>query len=113
MNSQIAAFPSEMLYDSNLISSPLVASRRLIDLSTITNPDDDDAKEVLEPPVVFFDTAGCEFYERTEGDDGDKVLGEGSKSNENEAEIVVKWARKLVSPCRPICGQSHCLHSPG
>ena len=99
MNSQIADFPSKTLYASNLISSPSVASRTLLDLPTISSRNSEEAKEVLEPPVVFFDTAGCEFYEATEGGDvdGDKGLGEGSKRNENEAEIVVKWARKLVT----------------
>lgn len=48
-------------------------------------------KEVLETPVVFFDTAGCEFFERVDGD-GD----EGSRCNENEATIVDKWVDSLV-----------------
>lgn len=96
MNEEIAEFPSVTLYRGELISPPEVASRTLLDLPTIAEPDSDDAKEALESPVVFFDTAGCEFYERTESDEGSKRIGEGSKSNENEATVVEKWARKLV-----------------
>lgn len=100
MNETIASFPNTKLYNDNLISSPSVAKRTLLDLSTILDPTSSDIKDLLEPPVVFFDTAGCEFYERTEADDqaskGIKGVAEGSKSNANEAEIVVKWARSLV-----------------
>jgi hypothetical protein len=78
-----------------------------LDLPTIVDPTDDEVKDVLEQPVVFFDTAGCEFFEKNEGDDdvkgkGGGRIGEGSKSNENEADVVVKWAKKLVrkSVCR-------------
>ena len=39
----------------------------------------------------FFDTAGCEYFERLDGD-GD----EGSRCNENEATIVSNWVDKLV-----------------
>ena len=103
MNEVIAAFPSSALYDSALISSPLVAKRTLLDLPTIVDPSSEDAKDTLQPTAIFFDTAGCEFYERSEGelsDSGGKAqrgIGEGSKSNENEAEAVAKWARRLVS----------------
>lgn len=99
MNEHIADFPSTTLYNSELVSDSSVAKHTLLDLPTITDRDSDDAKDVLDHTVVFFDTAGCEFYERNEGDDTDKAkarIGEGSKSNENEATIVAKWARKLV-----------------
>lgn len=103
MNEYIASFPSEMLYDNLLISDTSVAKRTLLSLPTITDVESEEAKDTLEPTVVFFDTAGCEFFERSVNDaDGDAkvvrgALGEGSKSNENEAVIVAKWARKLVS----------------
>ncbi|OCF38686.1 DNA helicase [Kwoniella heveanensis CBS 569] len=100
MNEHIASFPSETLYDSALISDPSVSSRTLLDLPSITERDSDEAKDALEHTVVFFDTSGCEFFERTEGDGeggGNKTsIGEGSKSNENEAVVVAKWAKKLV-----------------
>jgi hypothetical protein len=46
------------------------------------------------PPRLASDQAGCEFYERT--DEGGSE-GEGSKRNENEAELVRKHVEKLVS----------------
>ena len=50
--------------------------------------------EMLQEPLIFFDTAGHSLFEKTEadGDDAD----EGSKCNENEAAIVVRWVNKLV-----------------
>lgn len=102
MNEQIAEFPNHKLYRGELISDPAVAKRTLLDLPGIT-AETEEANDVLDPVVVFFDTAGCEFYERNEGETGDggraiKALGEGSKSNANEAAIVVKWAEQLVRP---------------
>lgn len=99
MNETIAQFPSVTLYENELMSDASVAKRTLLDLPTVTDPDSEDAKDVLEPTVVFFDTDGCEFFERSEADSGlgaRASLGEGSKSNENEATIVAKWARQLV-----------------
>ncbi|WWC61895.1 uncharacterized protein I303_104481 [Kwoniella dejecticola CBS 10117] len=108
MNRLIASFPSETLYASALISDSSVADRTLLDLPAIKDSGiggTEEGKDVLDPVVVFFDTAGCEFYERTEGDDESAGasskrekgnLGEGSKSNENEAVVVAKWARRLI-----------------
>ncbi|WVQ79994.1 hypothetical protein IAT38_002095 [Cryptococcus sp. DSM 104549] len=103
MNEHIASFPSKTLYESRLVSDASVAKRTLLELPSIADEkkEEEDAKADLGETVVFFDTAGCEFYERTEGEgEGGNTkgaIGEGSKSNENEAEIVAKWARKLVS----------------
>ncbi|KAJ9103336.1 hypothetical protein QFC19_004434 [Naganishia cerealis] len=99
---RIAEFPSKALYASSLISHESVASRRLVDLPTVTDKDSEDAQEVLSPTLVFFDTAGTEMYERLEGDEVDSnvnktTVGEGSRYNENEAEIVSKWVRQLIS----------------
>lgn len=101
MHQSIAQFPSKALYSSALFSHESVASRRLIDLPTVTDKESDDAQDVLEPTLVFFDTAGTEMYERLEGDEVDSgvnktSVGEGSRYNENEAEIVSKWVRQLV-----------------
>ncbi|WWC94533.1 hypothetical protein V866_001379 [Kwoniella sp. B9012] len=99
MNSLIASFPSDTLYESQLISHESVSKRTLLDLPSIEDKESEESKDHLAPVVVFFDTAGCEFYERTEGDDQDSKksgIGEGSKSNENEAGVVTKWARKLI-----------------
>lgn len=106
MHKSIAQFPSDALYDSALISHPSVAEHRLTDLPSITDPASEQAQEDLQPTLVFFDTAGSEMFERLEGEGGDAALqkgslGEGSRFNENEAEIVAQWARKLVSKIGP------------
>jgi len=91
MHERIAAFPSKTLYHSKLAAHASVAAHLLRDLEN-TEADSDDDQETLGTPVVFFDTAGCEYFERLEGD-GD----EGSRCNENEAMVVKSWVEKLVS----------------
>ncbi|KAK0469147.1 P-loop containing nucleoside triphosphate hydrolase protein, partial [Desarmillaria tabescens] len=91
MHSQICEFPSKTLYESKLESHESVASHLLSDVVQAEG-DEETIKEVLETPVVFFDTAGCEYFERLEGD-GD----EGSRCNENEATVVKQWIDKLTS----------------
>ncbi|KAF8128688.1 AAA domain-containing protein [Boletus edulis] len=95
MHAQICQFPSDTLYASKLKSHESVSSHLLCDLpntrSFIETKDEETVQEILGSPVVFFDTAGCEYYERLEGD-GD----EGSRCNENEALVVKKWTEKLV-----------------
>ncbi|KDR77130.1 hypothetical protein GALMADRAFT_66085 [Galerina marginata CBS 339.88] len=91
MHEQICAFPSKTLYGSKLKSHQSVASHLLHDLPNTKADSEDDEKELLQTPVVFFDTAGCEYFERLDGD-GD----EGSKCNENEGTIVQNWVDKLV-----------------
>lgn len=92
MHAQICEFPSKTLYASQLASHTSVASHLLRDLPNAQPESEEDAKEVLGTPVVFFDTAGCEYFERVEGD-GD----EGSRCNENEATVVKNWVASLVS----------------
>ncbi|KAJ7481461.1 P-loop containing nucleoside triphosphate hydrolase protein [Mycena latifolia] len=91
MHADICAFPSKTLYSSKLTSSSSVASHLLRDLPETHADSSDDEKEILDTPVVFFDTAGCEYFERLEGD-GD----EGSRCNENEAMVVKNWVDKLI-----------------
>ncbi|RXW15312.1 hypothetical protein EST38_g10553 [Candolleomyces aberdarensis] len=43
-------------------------------------------------PIVFFDTSGCEYFEKLDGDSD-----EGSRCNENEGTIVKNWVEKLVA----------------
>ncbi|KAJ3482418.1 hypothetical protein NLI96_g6993 [Meripilus lineatus] len=96
MHAQIVSFPSKTMYRSKLTSHDSVSSHLLRDLPN-TQQDQgarNDDKETLETPVVFFDTAGCEYFERSEGD-GD----EGSKCNENEVTVVKNWIEQLV-----VCG---------
>jgi DNA polymerase alpha-associated DNA helicase A len=101
MNSKIADFPNKVMYGGRLKSHSSVATRLLRDLPNIAEDGQQEAKttdkedidrEALETPVVFFDTAGCEFFERVDGGGG-----EGSRCNENEAEVVRKWIEELVS----------------
>lgn len=89
MHDQICTFPSKTLYASKLKSHTSVASHLLRDLPNADTQSDDD--EVLQHPIVFFDTSGCEYFEKLDGD-GD----EGSRCNENEATIVRNWVEKLV-----------------
>jgi DNA polymerase alpha-associated DNA helicase A len=99
MNMKICDFPSKTLYSSRLTSDASVASRLLSDLPNLPNATD--AKDTLGHEVVFFDTAGCEFFERVDGGEGAEaslaVGDEGSKCNVNEAEVVRKWVEELVS----------------
>ena len=97
MHAQIASFPSTTLYSSALISHPSVASHLLKDLPNIPIPSTADP-DVLDIPVVFFDTSGCEYYERLEGESaGTRVGDEGSRCNENEAVLVKNWVDNLVN----------------
>ena len=91
MHAQIAAFPSKVMYQDKLTSHPSVASHLLKDLPNANAADEEEEKELLGTPVTFFDTAGCEYYERVEGDED-----EGSRCNENEATVVKKYIGELV-----------------
>ncbi|KAI0670379.1 P-loop containing nucleoside triphosphate hydrolase protein [Trametes maxima] len=92
MHAQIAAFPSKVMYHSKLTSHASVKAHLLRDLPNTQAESEDDEKEILGTPVVFYDTAGCEYFERVDGD-GD----EGSRCNENEASVVKMWVDQLAS----------------
>lgn len=79
------------MYNSKLTSHASVAEHLLRDLPNAHAESEEDEKETLGTPVVFYDTAGCEYFERVEGD-GD----EGSRCNENEASVVKNWVDQLV-----------------
>lgn len=91
MHSNICDFPSKTLYSSKLVPDPSVASHLLADLPGAENGNDDDNDDDLKQPVVFFDTSGCEYFERLDGDNE-----EGSRCNENEGTIVKNWVDELV-----------------
>jgi DNA polymerase alpha-associated DNA helicase A len=92
MHSKIAEFPSKVMYDSKLVTHSSVATHLLRDLpNTSLATASEDVQDVLETPVVFFDTAGCEYFEKLDGDSDD-----GSRCNENEATIVHNWVGALV-----------------
>lgn len=91
MHKTICSYPSQALYDSKLISDPSVAIHLLIDLANEEQRRDTDYIDILGSPVVFFDTSGCEYFEKS-ASAGD----EGSKYNENEATLVRLWLEDLV-----------------
>jgi len=92
MHLKIAEFPSKVMYESRLVTHSSVATHLLGHLPNITTTTLEDVQDALETPVVFFDTAGCEYFERLDGDSD-----EGSRCNENEATIVHNWVATLVS----------------
>lgn len=53
---------------------------------------------MLQETLVFFDTSGLNYFEKTETESSE--ADEGSKCNENEATIVSRWVDKLVSSLR-------------
>ncbi|KAL1715840.1 P-loop containing nucleoside triphosphate hydrolase protein [Schizophyllum commune] len=96
MHEDICAFPSKALYGGKLLPDPSVAKRLLRDLPSVKTAREsagsgEDEDDPLALPVVLFDTAGCEYYERLEGDND-----EGSRCNENEATIVKDWVGELT-----------------
>ena len=96
MHEDICAFPSKALYGGKLQPDPSVAKRLLCDLPSVKMARDvaglaEEEDDPLALPVVFFDTSGCEYFERLEGDND-----EGSRCNENEATIVKDWVGELV-----------------
>ncbi|THG99271.1 hypothetical protein EW026_g3058 [Hermanssonia centrifuga] len=91
MHAKIAAFPSKVMYHSKLNSHASVAAHLLRDLPNTKAESEEEETELLGTPVAFVDTAGCEYFERTEGD-GD----EGSRCNENEATVVKRCVEQLV-----------------
>lgn len=94
MHEKINAFPSAALYESKLMAAEIVKARLLKDL-----PYGVEETEDTNEPVVFWDTQGGDFAEKTEDDEAPKskssLLGE-SKSNELEAAIVKKHVQSLV-----------------
>ncbi|KAL5614591.1 hypothetical protein BROUX41_004689 [Berkeleyomyces rouxiae] len=96
MHEAIMRFPSDELYDAKLMAADAVKERLLNQLPNIENTEDTNC------PVVFFDTQGGDFPEKTE-DDSDtskakirSLTGE-SKSNEWEAALVISHVKALVA----------------
>ena len=94
MHETIMRFPSDELYDSKLIAAQHVKTRLLKDL-----PYELDDTEDTREPLVFIDTQGGDFPEKTEDESmGTRsvILGD-SKSNEMEAAVVSVHVGKLVT----------------
>ncbi|KAL8789272.1 MAG: hypothetical protein Q9195_006918 [Heterodermia aff. obscurata] len=87
MHEKIMKFPSDEMYDSKLIAADAVKDRLLKDLPYEVQ-DTDDTREAL----VFYDTQGGDFPERTEDERSEKntkgAIMSDSKSNEMEAALV-------------------------
>ncbi|KIW13912.1 hypothetical protein PV08_06693 [Exophiala spinifera] len=95
MHETIMRFPSDELYDSKLVAAEAVKSRLLKSL-----PYEVEETEDTVEPLVFIDTQGGDFPEKTEEDQGGQVkisvlLGD-SKCNEMEAAIVAMHVQRLV-----------------
>ncbi|KAK4083558.1 uncharacterized protein Triagg1_1220 [Trichoderma aggressivum f. europaeum] len=95
MHEKIMRFPSDELYDSELIAADAVKARLLKDLEY-----DVENSEDTSEPVIFIDTQGGDFPERNEDDDKENprkgsLHGE-SKSNEMEAALVRLHVKQLV-----------------
>ncbi|KAK5130420.1 hypothetical protein LTR08_002118 [Meristemomyces frigidus] len=96
MHESIMAFPSSALYEGKLIAADSVKTRLLKDL-----PYDVQDTEDTREPVVFWDTQGGDFPEKTEDDDsgakGKSSLLAESKVNEHEAAIVRLHVSNLIT----------------
>lgn len=95
MHETIMQFPSSELYESKLIAADFVKNRLLKDLPYQIE-ETDDTREA----VVFFDTQGGDFNEKTEDEEmkkgGKKVSLGDSKCNQAEAALVAMHVNKLV-----------------
>lgn len=93
MHDKIMRFPSDELYESKLMAAESVKARLLVDLPYEIHGTDD-----TQEPLVFWDTQGGDFPEKTEDAEISKketLLGE-SKSNEMEALVVARHVDNLV-----------------
>lgn len=98
MHETIMRFPSDELYDSKLIAAEAVKLRLLKDLPYGEGNEVDETEDTSEP-LVFYDTQGGDYPEKSE-EEGASKKGKGlmseSKSNEMEAALVKHHVRKLV-----------------
>jgi DNA polymerase alpha-associated DNA helicase A len=94
MHENIMRFPSDELYGGKLIAAEGVKKRLLKDL-----PYEVQETEDTSEPLVFWDTQGGDFPERTE-EEGASKKGRGlmseSKSNEMEAALVKLHVQNLI-----------------
>ncbi|OAA67523.1 DNA-binding protein SMUBP-2 [Cordyceps fumosorosea ARSEF 2679] len=97
MHGKIMRFPSDELYESKLVAADAVKARLLKELEYEVE-DNEDTNE----PLIFIDTQGGDFPERSEEDDADSTkkgkasLHGDSKSNEMEAALVRQHVARLV-----------------
>jgi DNA polymerase alpha-associated DNA helicase A len=96
MHEKIMRFPSDELYESKLEAAEAVKARLLTGL-----PYDVEENEDTIEPLIFFDTQGGDFPEKSEEEEVDKKVKKGiaseSKSNEMEAALVKDHVQNLVN----------------
>ena len=94
MHEKIMRFPADELYASKLVAAEGVKRHLLKDL-----PYDVDETEDTTEPLIFYDTQGGDYPEKSE-DEEVKGKGKGmmaeSKSNEMEAALVTHHVQSLV-----------------
>jgi len=83
MNEKIMQFSSREFYEGELVAHPSVQTHTLRDLPGIRH------EELTESPVLFLDTAGMGYEEKTEP-------GGVSRYNEDEAKLVEKEYQRLL-----------------
>lgn len=94
MHEKIMRFPADELYDGKLVAAEAVQARLLKDLEY----DVEDTEDTSEP-LVYYDTQGGDFPEKTEDEATGKksvILGD-SKSNDLEAAVVKMHVQKLIA----------------
>jgi len=95
MHERIMRFPSDELYEGKLVAADAVKAILLKEL-----PYDVQETEDTSEPIVFYDTQGGDFLEKTEDDPSlpvrKSVLLGDSKSNEMEASVVAMHVKNLV-----------------
>ncbi|OAX82723.1 hypothetical protein ACJ72_02929 [Emergomyces africanus] len=97
MHEQIMQFPSQELYESKLVAADEVKLRLLKDLPYKVEAVDD-----TQAPLVFYDTQGGDFPERSEepivtAKQKQALMFAESKSNDMEAAVVAKHVENLIA----------------
>ncbi len=83
MHEAIMGFSNAEFYDGALVAHESVANHRLCDLDGVT------ASQLTEQPVRYIDTAGASYDEEREPESG-------SRRNPLEAELAIKYARRML-----------------
>ncbi|EZF35634.1 DNA polymerase alpha-associated DNA helicase A [Trichophyton mentagrophytes] len=94
MHQKIMDFPSDELYESKLVAADAVRERLLKDL-----PYEVEDTDYTREPLVFYDTQGGDFPEKSPDSNGisAKSLLVESKCNDMEAAVVARHVENLVS----------------
>lgn len=93
MNEEIMEFSSKEQYDGKLLADKSVAKQTLADLPDVESNDD------TKFPLIWYDTEGDEFPERSDEDDNDSDDSfhlMSSRYNENEAYLALYHLNRLI-----------------